>query len=91
MDANGTAMHILDQPTKWDNNGRELRIIEGLQKLSLTRAPWGFSRGLDRARRWRIISIATEDLDTVLNFVRSSGAPDAKVYDNTVEWFNHGY
>ena len=81
---------VFDMPTKWDNNGRELRILEGLAALTLTRPVWGFSRGLDRARRWRIIDVAAEDMEAVLAYVRASGAADAKVYGSTVEWLNLG-
>lgn len=86
----GTQIHVLDQPTKWDNNGRELRILEGLAALPLTRAPWGFSRGLCRASRWRIMGIANEDITTVLDWVNSH-ACEAEVHGSTIEWRNLGY
>ena len=78
----GNKMNILDEPS----SGREIKILEGLASLPLSREPWGFSRGLRRSTHWRIDGIAAEDVATVLAHVQACGGMDAKVHGTSVEW-----
>lgn len=82
-------MDIIDQPDAYDNNGREVRILEAVKALDLNSPDLTFGRGLTRSRTWRVTGVSKDDLSKVADAVWAI-VPSAVVYPGSgeIEWQN---